>query len=294
LRFDIHCDGKERPLCCPAQRRTQAQTATESLHLMIRVSTYGRLAALALAAPLAWPALPTFFQLGVRPDQRMLTAGVLVTDQARYDGAAERRTEYLPDIGLYRTDGWFADTINGLGYNASTDKAWEYGMRALPDLGRDESSALRGLGRIQPTLLASAFANANLSERLQLQSTVNFGAGYGHRGARVDLGAAYAFFVEGPFQIGVDASIGLADRHYAQSYYGINADQAARTGRPTYQPAAGADQLRADLTFFAPLSEKWISYSSVGRNRLLGDAARGPYVVRKSDRVFVLGLTHLF
>jgi outer membrane protein len=252
-----------------------------------------RLALLALPA-FACAALPTFFPLGVRPDARQTLAGVLLTREPSFDGATGRRTQALPAISIYQPGGFFADTNNGLGWNLSADKAWEFGLRLLPDLGRDETDGLRGMGRIRPTVLVGAFANANLSDRLQLQSTINCGAGYDRRGARFDLGASYAYFVQGPFQLGVDASVGIADQHFAQSYYGVDASQAARSGRTRYVPAAGVDQWRADLTFFAPLSEHWLSYGSLGRNGLRGDARHSPTTIRATSTVLVLGVSYLF
>jgi outer membrane scaffolding protein for murein synthesis (MipA/OmpV family) len=218
----------------------------------------------------------------------------MFTRSPQFDGAAHSQWQTLPVLSTYQPNGFFADTLNGAGFNASTDKAWEAGVRLLPDLGRDEPAALRGMGRIRPTLLASAFANANLSDRLQLQSTLNAGSGYDHRGIRLDVGASYAYFVAGPFQLGVDVSAGWANGHYAGSYYGVSPDQAARSARPAYASGAGIDQLRADLTFFAPLSEHWISYGSLGRNWLRGDAGHSPTTAQPASTVLVLGLSHLF
>ena len=94
------------------------------------------LAALAFAATCR-AEMPPFYGLGERPEKDVLAAGLLYFHAPRYAGSDEQRTIVLPSGTAILANGFFADAINGVGFNFSADKRFEYGVRATLGLGRD-------------------------------------------------------------------------------------------------------------------------------------------------------------
>lgn len=69
----------------------------------------------------------------------------------------------------------------------------QYGVRLTANLGSKESltSALRGMGDVDPAAEGGAFFNYSLPQGLFLTSSARYGAGVDNKRLVVDLGAGY-------------------------------------------------------------------------------------------------------
>jgi outer membrane protein len=78
------------------------------------------------------------------------------------------------------------------------------------------------------------------------------------------------------------------------SYFGINAQQAARSGLSEYRPSAGFKDVSLRLGFSYDLTKTWSITGAAGVSRLMGNAADSPLVRRKSQAVGALGVAYRF
>ena len=228
--------------------------------------------------------MPAFFSLGVRPDKDIYAAGLLYFNAPRYAGAADKRIVIVPSATAILANGWFADVVNGIGRNFSTDPRFEFGVRATFGVGREETGALRGLGKIRNALNVGGFANWNVTERFQLQSSARFGSGYNHDGLLVDVGASYDIIRWGHASLTLDTSASFANASYMRSFYGVSARQSADSGFAPYDPGAGRQWSTAGISLTTPLHPKVLAVVSLEYSRLASSAASSPYAQRPNSR----------
>lgn len=84
-------------------------------------------------------------------------------------------------------------------------------------------------------------------------------------------------------------SANWADYDYTSGFFGVNAEQSARSGLPLHTAAAGFESVNLELGVLYPVSKSWIVHGLAGYSRLLGDAEASP-IVKASDNVFIGGL----
>lgn len=248
----------------------------------------------ALAACAARAELPAFFDLGGRPEADLLAGGVSYFHAPRYAGAAQSRTILVPSATAYRTDGLFADVVNGVGWNASADKRFEYGPRVTLGAGREASGALHDMGRIPRRPVLGGFANWVPAERIEVQSSLRYGSGYGRDGALLDLGASWDFLRYGYASMALDASASWANRAYMRSFYGVSAAQSAASGYPRHDPPAGLQWTTLALSLSTPLHPRVFASISVERTRLGARAAASPYAERRHATAIQANISYAF
>jgi outer membrane scaffolding protein for murein synthesis (MipA/OmpV family) len=243
-----------------------------------RIQAFATLALLIGALPVCAD-VPPFYALGPRPDENVMAAGVLFFDAPRWAGAEETRRTWRPSATILCTNGFFADPISGIGWNASADKRFEYGLRATLGLGREAVDAAPSLKRVPDTLNVGAFANWNATTRLALQSSVRYGAGGGRDGTLVDLGASLDVLQWDHGSLAIDTSASFASASFMQSYYGVG---------------AGPQWTTVGLTLATPLHRRVFSVFSIDRARLSDKAAASPIVERRLFTTLQAAVSFLF
>ena len=238
--------------------------------------------------------IPPFYSLGPRPAQDVLAVGAIYFHAPLYAGSAETQTVVAPSASAILSNGFFADPISGIGWNASTDARFEFGPRATLGLGREEPAVLHGIGKIHNAVNVGAFANYNATSRFQLQSAMRYGSGYDHRGALLDAGAAYDVFQRDHVSVTVEASASFANASYMQSFYGVSAAQSVRSGYPEYHPHSGRQWHVLELSVTAPVHPKALAYFAFDSGRLEGAAAASPLVRKHGWRAIELAVAYAF
>ncbi|MBK1714012.1 MipA/OmpV family protein [Rubrivivax gelatinosus] len=187
------------------------------------------------------------------------------------------------------------DVTRGLGLDLTRGSRLRTNLSLRYDRGRDDDEpALKGLGDVRSTLRARLGASWRLDEGWRVSggwSPDLLGRG---GGAFVDLGLSRERPLAPRMRWNASLRLTAADSRYMQTYYGIDAQQAAVTGYPVYSPGAGLRDLQAVLGIRHELSDDWVALAGVTLRRLLGPAADGPSVTDKTGWSLGCGLGRRF
>lgn len=233
---------------------------------------------------------------GAAADRDGGTLGLAVVAGHAYMGSDERRTRAYPAIDYRWASGWFAGTTNGVGYNFSRQAGVQYGVRLTADFGRDESrsAVLRGLGDVDARPEIGAFYNLQPTAHTSLTSSLRYGAGQGRDGLLLDLGAGLNAQVAPAWRLGAGVAATWANAAYTQSYFGVDAAQAARSGRGVYTAGAGVRDVRVSVSATYAITPRASATATLSYSRLQGDAARSPIVRDRAGVNGVLAVAYAF
>ena len=233
---------------------------------------------------------------GAAADRDGGTLGLAVVAGHAYMGSDERRTRAYPAIDYRWASGWFAGTTNGVGYNFSRQAGVQYGVRLTADFGRDESrsAVLRGLGDVDARQEIGAFYNLQPTAHTFLTSSLRYGAGQGRDGLLLDLGADLNAQVAPAWRLGAGVAATWANAAYTQSYFGVDAAQAARSGRGVYTAGAGVRDVRVSVSATYAITPRASATAALSYGRLQGDAARSPIVRDRAGVNGVLAVAYAF
>lgn len=233
---------------------------------------------------------------GAAADRDGGTLGLAVVAGHAYIGSDERRTRAYPAIDYRWASGWFAGTTNGVGYNFSRQAGVQYGVRLTADFGRDESrsAVLRGLGDVDARPEIGAFYNLQPTAHTFLTSSLRYGAGQGRDGLLLDLGAGLNAQVAPAWRLGAGVAATWANAAYTQSYFGVDAAQAARSGRGVYTAGAGVRDARVSVSATYAITPRASATAALSYGRLQGDAARSPIVRDRAGVNGVLAVAYAF
>jgi outer membrane protein len=206
------------------------------------------------------------------PAQARLAVGASLWAWPRYPGARQSTATPLPALAYAHPNGFFASTDDGLGWNLSGRPDVQAGLRLWPQWGRHAADAAPGVGGIGDRLQAEAFANWSPSPVLLLQSGLLQGAGRQHKGLQLELGATSGLPI-GADLLGIGLSASYANAAYRNSYFGIDAAQAAASGLAERQPGAGWLDVGLTLSAEHRLSPQWHLGGQLLLARLQGTTA---------------------
>jgi outer membrane protein len=120
---------------------------------------------------------------------------------------------------------------------------------------------------------------AEFSSSVRLQQDVLGG----HDGMLLTLAARYGMPFMERWKLEFGASGTYASDDYMQSYFGIDADNALRSGLPTFQASAGFKDVGVHLALHYNWSRHWGFTGGTRYKRLLGDAADSPIVKQEGS-----------
>ena len=232
-----------------------------------------------------------------------LTAGY----RPEYSGAARQVGKLTPAIFLRygrftitNASGFVTrradDVVRGLGVDFVNDARLRINLALRFDAGRSEgnSASLAGLGDIKPTVRA----RLNLGWRFEgpwrlggSWSVDALGRGGGNFG---DISGGWEHRVTPSTVFTAGVTLSAAGDRYMQTYYGISAEQAARTGYSAYEPSAGLRDVALSTGFRTDLGPDWILIGGGGATRLLGPAAHSPLTISRNGWGLNLGLARRF
>lgn len=218
-----------------------------------------------------------------------LTLGAGLANTTLYVGSNQRRDLFVPTLQSTWGNGWFAGFPRGIGYNLSDDPRVEYGLRATADMGRKQSAsaALKGLGTIGLRPELGEFLSYSLTERLKLNTSIRYGSGSDSQGALLDMGFRYLRPLdENQFlTFGIVAT--YANSNYMQSYFGVNAAQAATSKYAQYTPGAGIREVDLTVSHTYKFDSNWAMVTGVDLGRLGSAVTSAPMTTSNShDSVY--------
>jgi outer membrane scaffolding protein for murein synthesis (MipA/OmpV family) len=222
--------------------------------------------------------------------------GLGLANGPRYLGSDERRTRIAPMLDYRWKNGWFAGTTYGAGYNFSSERRMQYGVRLSLAPGRDEddAAALAGMGDIKTRPELGLFFNWLVEGNLYLRSALRYGSGNDRRGLALDLAAGYFFRLGPQWRATTGLSSTYLNGNAMRSYFGVDADQSARSGYPVYQPSDGLRDIRLHGSLFYIIDPRWSLIGTLAATRLVGDAADSPIVRDKTSFTGLFGVRYWF
>jgi len=223
-------------------------------------------------------------------------AGIAVVSAPRYLGSDQRRVLAAPLLDYQWRNGWFAGSVNGIGYNFSKEGTLQFGLRLTADLGRKErrSSALRGLGDVDGRAEFGGFLNVRPTPHLLLSSSLRAGSGDDRRGLVLDLGATQSIALSPQLHASLGLGLTLANREHLRSYFGVSAAQSAASGYSAYAPDAGLRDFRASLGLSYMITPATALSLGLTAQVLQGDAEKSPVTRDRSALSGLLALSHRF
>lgn len=208
-----------------------------------------------------------------------------------YPGSNDRKARFVvaPDI-RYGDNTFFLSFRDGLGLTLLRSNGLTAGPVARLRFGRDQddNAALRGLGDIDPSGEVGAFVGFSEGPwRAQAELRQGFG---GHSGVVAEARIDRLFRVRPNVILSAGPRLSWGSRDFAETYYGISDDQAARSSYQRFSPdnywfagvAAGATWL---------ITDRWAASVFGEAGQILGQSADSPLVdLRGSATQGVVGL----
>lgn len=204
--------------------------------------------------------------------------------QPDYEGSDDYEVAPLPTFAVSYKDRVFLEGPK-LGANllSLTGPAEGDYLRAGPLLNyrmgrdQDDNDALRGLGDVDGAVEAGGFVSYGI-RGFSVDLTALQDMSDAHDGLSVELKGGYRRSLGESWSVSAELSATWADGSYMQSYFGVDAGQAQRSGYRRHDPGAGLKDAGVAVSVDYSVTENWMVSGRVGFTRLLGDAADSPIV----------------
>jgi len=210
--------------------------------------------------------------------QVVVGAGVMIAPE--YEGSDEFKVRPLPFVSAT-----FFDTVTvdptGATMAVFEQGGLQFSARLGYELGRqeDDSDHLKGLGDVDLGATVGAKATFELGP-VELFATVDKTIG-GSEGLVGRVGIEATQPVSERLLLGASASAVFADENHMQAYFGVSADQSARSGLARYDAGAGLKRADFSLSATYSINKNWLVRGEAQLGVLLGDAADSPVVLEK-------------
>ncbi len=167
-------------------------------------------------------------------------------------------------------------------------------LRYDPGRRENESDQLAGMGNIEHTVRSrlslrwepGPYWSLSLASGLDLLGN---GGGY-----TVEAGVSRTFVIDAQHRVILGASLTGAGDRYLQSWYGVTAEQSARSGYLVYKPSEGLRDVHTSATWRIEVNPQWSGFASLGATRLLGPAADSPLTRQRNGWSMSAGIARRF
>lgn len=220
------------------------------------------------------------------------TVGAGVGVGPRYSGSDEHVVAPVIAIDYQAANGFYAGTMRGIGFAAGNDQLSASiglgyrGARGENDTrgfgGRTGSKALKGMGDVRGSATLAVGAEAWLTDVFSVAVRAEVPISHRENGKQFTLGVN-ARLLDGPAdKVAVGVALQFGEGKYMQTYYGVDARQAARSGYRAFKPEGGMFGVDVSANWEHRVDAHWAVTTLVGVQRLSGDAAKSPIVRRKA------------
>jgi outer membrane scaffolding protein for murein synthesis (MipA/OmpV family) len=260
------------------------------------------------------------------PDgSRDMYVGLGVQSAPRWDGTGSRKVSALPVLQVQWSNGLFISGMSA-GMHLSDNPTFEYGPLLAVQPGRDRTGTghtfdgvgnagttligpvpdpidkrnlrgtdLDGMDKIGARLQGGVFANYYLTPQWRLTSSVLYGAGNDHDGARLDLGVQrLAVELGGNHHVALSAGVAVVNRNYNQTYFGVTLEEASLSRFSYYEAGGGLQDAHVGVRWNWAWSPSWMLTSNLQAKRLLGSAAHSPLVERSTNLTVSTAIAYRF
>ena len=269
--------------------------------------TFAAVVTLAASLPAAAADMPapaatarTSYLTSAPASEWTVTIGIEGRVLPKFEGASASMLRPFPILRVRKANepDQFRSARDGLSFAIVDAGAFKLGPVAKLRFGRKESddNNLRGLGDVNWTLEAGAFAELWPSDWLRTRVEVRQGFG-GHHGVVADLmlDGIYKATPQLTLSAGPRLTVGTAAS--TSPYFSITAAQAALSGLPVYDARGGVRSYGAGTQATYAFNRQWSGEVFLEYERLAGDAANSPLVVQRGSRDQLqvsMGVTYSF
>ncbi len=269
-----------------------ALTCLSLFSCAVRAQTAASTAAPAATPPKAPPAESTF----------TIGGGAAVT--TRYAGSDETLVAPLAAAEYTHPSGFFIGTLRGAGYGgalgpvsysaAISYRGPRYEKKKDGAGFGSGSKYLNGMGDVKGSVTGHVSVGYAVLPWLDLQVRTEQPLTKRENGAVYGLGLSAKLLDDGKDTWVLSAGANAGDAKYLQTYHGVTAAQAARTGYAVFTPKSGFYQVEASASWQHKFSKNWSVLGSVGAQHLVGDAAKSPLTRRKTTPVAYIAAGYTF
>lgn len=228
--------------------------------------------------------------IAATPQDWSITVGVAPVVSPAWLGSRDMTVSIFPDLRINYKDVIFASVPDGLGWNAINSDGLRAGPLAKIRFGRDEKSggspfvvsggsdALVGLGDIGAAGEVGGFVEKRFGPAgaWRVRGEVRHGFG-GHDGVVADASLSYRIRT-GRTTINVGPRATFASRGFNQRYFGIDAEQSARSGLAEHKAKGGLLSYGVGGSLFHPLNQNSAITVFTGLDRLGGSVTASPLI----------------
>lgn len=225
-------------------------------------------------------------------------AGIAVGAIPEYEGSSTYRALPVPVIS-YHSGSFFITPRAGLpalGLKTQLATDLEAGVFVGLSLGRKASRTERTKGLDNIDFHGAYGVYAEWSPGPFSLGAAYRQAAHSGYGGTLDLRATYEAWKSGPHRVTLGAGTQWASHSSMQTWFGISDSQAAQSqaGLREYSPSAGFKSASLFGVWSYHLSGNWSALSTIGVNRLIGDAKDSPLTAEKTNIFGSVGVIYAF
>ena len=237
-----------------------------------------------------------------QPEAWNFVVGAGVVNRPTFPGASGTKTEGVPILGasygrFFIGESLDAASLISLGAYLYRDNHWRLGVALTYDFlqPREESDDphLTGLGDIDRSAHVEAFGVFTY-DWLIARSSVVADIGEKQRGTWVTFDVLGRYLPTPQWVLVAGPGLKLGTTEYNRTFFGVDADQSARSGLPVYSPGSGLNLLRFSAAARYHPTVNWNFAASVTAGRLQGDSSNSPIVQKKDQVTYALAANYRF
>ena len=209
-----------------------------------------------------------------------------------YEGSDGYRVLIGPVFDL-RYGNWYANLWDGFGYDVIDTEKVEVGVGLTYVRGRKAKHSPEGVGRLDHAIGSHAYVRYYLMDEVSLTAGLTHSYG-GSDGTLAELALKYRFRPAKRVLLFPSVSATWASGKYMQGYFGINEQQAARSGLPVFDADSGLKEISASVTAAYALNRHWHLSGTTTLKRYMSDAKNSPLNERKWQPTGFIGLAYRF
>ncbi|MFJ2992641.1 MipA/OmpV family protein [Pandoraea sp. NPDC087047] len=277
-------------------------------HRFAAVSAAGLL--LAGAASHAHAVEPARYS-GIQPDQSLptkaadsgyeFTLGGGVGYSPRYMGSDEYHVTPALNLALQTPYGVFVG-LGGVGYRLSLPAGFFLSAALSYDGGRKDnpkgldngSTKLRGMGDIKGSLFTTLQAGYAIGDLAVVSVASDIPLTQRNRGNVYRFAVDSVLYKSASDSVGLGATAHFASGKYAQTYFGVTANQSLNSGFGQYAPGGGLYGVSLTANWTHKFTKHWSTTLAGGVMHYTGNAAKSPIVFKKTNYQVATTLDYTF
>ncbi|ODP33742.1 hypothetical protein A9762_17630 [Pandoraea sp. ISTKB] len=229
------------------------------------------------------------------------TVGGGVGYSPRYMGSDEYHATPALNLALQTPFGVFVG-LSGIGYRLSLPAGFFVSAALSYDGGRKDhpkgldagSDKLRGMGDIKGSLFTTLQAGYAIGDLAVVSVATDVPLTNRDRGNVYRFAVDSVVYQSAADSVGVGAAAHFASGKYAQTYFGVTANQSLNSGYRQYAPGGGLYGVSLTANWTHKFTKHWSTTVAGGVMRYTGNASKSPIVFKKTNYQVAATLDYTF